>query len=360
MNDKKKTLFRLFLSLVVIYSLIHAAYSQENKTEGIIQQENGITHFQNATSSESPEENNVLQGEILIESQRNFDRSLNILNIAATSMAILVGLITLLFALAGLIGYSINSAWKEIRIKCENQLNESENHLKIIKKYRKDAENEFNSLRGTISDKKLTLGNEKLEKLNIDDIKSEKLSKEDIQELEDFHIKFVSNNFEIPSSEDYYNDGLYHFNKGLPELALKDFETAIEMKSDNEKAWIGKGVMLVRLNRDKEALKVYDKLLQNNPQNVQVLYLKGIPLHKTEDYDEAIKYFVKAIELKTDKIAEAMYNIACAYSLKGDKENTLSNLKEAIRKDVSNKKNAKEDKDFQKFWNDKDFLEFVS
>ena len=353
----KKTIFRLFVLLLVICSLINSVSAQENKTEVIIQKENG-TISQNANFSESPEK---IQGDILIEAQKNFDWSLYILGFAVGIMGILVGLIAFIFVIGSVFGYSEYKAWKEIRMKCENLTVEAKDKVNIIDKIKEDAEKGLTTIRKIILGKKITLGNEKIEKLNIDDIKSERLSKEDIQELEDFHLKFELSKFfgYQQLSEDYYINGLYFFNKGLPELTLKELEKAIELKSDNGKAWTDKGVILVRLDRNNEAIDIYDELLDKNPQNAKVLYYKGIPLHKRGEYDEAIKNFAKAIELKTDKIADAYYNIACAYSLKGDKENALSNLKEAISKDASNKKTAQRDKDFKKFWNDKDFIELV-
>ncbi len=55
----------------------------------------------------------------------------------------------------------------------------------------------------------------------------------------------------------------------------------------------------------------------------------------------------------------AWFNRACIYSIKGDKEKALSNLKKAVEINISCKEDAKKDKDFEKLWEDKDFKKRV-
>ena len=45
--------------------------------------------------------------------------------------------------------------------------------------------------------------------------------------------------------------------------------------------------------------------------------------------------------------------------MKGNKEKALSDLKKAIELDISHKEEAKEDKDFEKLWDDEDFKKLV-
>ena len=45
--------------------------------------------------------------------------------------------------------------------------------------------------------------------------------------------------------------------------------------------------------------------------------------------------------------------------MKGDMEKALSDLKRAIELDTSYKEKAKEDKDFEKLWDDEDFKKLV-
>ena len=59
-------------------------------------------------------------------------------------------------------------------------------------------------------------------------------------------------------------------------------------------------------------------------------------------------------------LAEAWYNKAWSYSLKGDKENALKNLSKAIDLDAKYKEMAKRDEDFKNLWDDEDFKRIVS
>jgi tetratricopeptide (TPR) repeat protein len=64
----------------------------------------------------------------------------------------------------------------------------------------------------------------------------------------------------------------------------------------------------------------------------------------------ALKACNITIELKPDSpdFAVAWYNRACVYSIKGEKEKALSDLKRAIGLDVSYKDEAKTDEDFKR------------
>ncbi len=75
-------------------------------------------------------------------------------------------------------------------------------------------------------------------------------------------------------------------------------------------------------------------------------------------HDGAIKHYDKAIELQADS-ANAWYNKACAYSLKGDKERSLYNLRKAIELDPEYKEKAKKDEDFRNLWDDENFKKIV-
>ena len=66
------------------------------------------------------------------------------------------------------------------------------------------------------------------------------------------------------------------------------------------------------------------------------------------------KAFDKAIEIKPDD-AYVWYNMACVYSLMGDKDNTLKNLSRAIDLDGIYKKEAKKDEDFKNLSDDENF-----
>ncbi len=55
---------------------------------------------------------------------------------------------------------------------------------------------------------------------------------------------------------------------GGPELALRDFERAIQRKPDNAEAYLWLGIALRKLNRNNEARKAFSKSLELNPRRV--------------------------------------------------------------------------------------------
>ncbi len=113
------------------------------------------------------------------------------------------------------------------------------------------------------------------------------------------------------------------------------------------------------------------RLLEEYGKKIEFLEAFGVPLkpedylsrgddfYQSNEYELALKAYDKAIELKPD-YASAWYNKACAYSLKGDKENALKNLSKAIDLDAKYKEKAKSDDDFKNLWDDEDFKRIVS
>ena len=66
----------------------------------------------------------------------------------------------------------------------------------------------------------------------------------------------------------------------------------------------------------KDILKQLNRKLENNPNNVWMVMLKGWTLNSEGKYNEAIKYFNKG--LKIQKISSAYMGLGMAYIRKGD------------------------------------------
>jgi tetratricopeptide (TPR) repeat protein len=295
MSNARKALIGLFL-LIVISASVHSVLAQENKTNTT----------QNATFSEVTQKSEVTQEDIIMEAQRNLDRSLSILNIVATSMGVLVGLITIIVVIAIAVGFFEYSKWKAIRKDIEKEAN-------VIKEIRDKAENDAKTIRNEIKSISPTLF-------------TEKPSSEIIGKVDELNHRLeLLEILGLPlNPEDYFNRAGNLFFKGKYELALKTVEKAIELKPDDVRFWDGKGILLIKLGR----------------------------------YDDALKHLEEAIKFKPDSQG-LLYNLACAYSMKGDKGKALSALKRAVELDISNKEMAKKDKDFEKLWNDEDFKKLV-
>ena len=88
-----------------------------------------------------------------------------------------------------------------------------------------------------------------------------------------------------------------------------------------------------RENEDYEkAAEILSELAEEMPDNTRVLFLLGYNLHASGKLDEAIKYHMKAAESDIDEFKIlGLYNLACAYSLKNEKDKAFDYLKQSIK-----------------------------
>jgi len=325
------------LIIFIIYTLAITALAQENETRAAPQQGVEVIANKNTTFLESSQN---YDEDVITEAQRNIDRSLDILNIVVSLLGVLVGLLTLIIAIVGGLGFFEIKKWHEARKNIDED-------IEIIKDTRNKAEKELDMLR------------KEIEKNPLPSLK-EKPSEEIMKNLDEFASR--SELFEmlgVPlNSEDYFNRATDFFFKGKYELAIKAIEKAIELEPDYAEAWNNKGVALGKLGRHDEALKAYEKAIELKRDYAEAWYNKGVALGKLGRHDEALKAYEKAIELKPD-YAGAWYNSACSFSIRDDKEKALSCLRRAIDIDITFKEKAKKDKDFKKLLLDESFKKLI-
>jgi transcriptional regulator GlxA family with amidase domain len=78
-----------------------------------------------------------------------------------------------------------------------------------------------------------------------------------------------------------------------------------------------------------EASRAYHALLERDPADAFVWYRLGRLLHQMGKWDEAIDAAGHALG-SAEWRAEALYNMACAYALKGDPDSAMQRLREAV------------------------------
>ena len=105
---------------------------------------------------------------------------------------------------------------------------------------------------------------------------------------------------------------------------MASFEKATRFKPGLAKAWDNKGYVLMRLGRDRDALKSFDKAIAVKP-----------------------------------NYAKAYYNRALCYALARDNDLALENLQQAVRLEPSYKQEALADEIFEAIWSDDWFKELV-
>lgn len=84
---------------------------------------------------------------------------------------------------------------------------------------------------------------------------------------------------------------------------------------------------VVSSNKNK-ALEDIDTALKIDSDYMYGRYIKGVILDNFGDYENALKWYDKSLEL--EKYPWSYYNKALIYSKQGDKEKAIKNLKEAI------------------------------
>ena len=108
--------------------------------------------------------------------------------------------------------------------------------------------------------------------------------------------------------------------------AIKCFDKVIEIDPENVDAWCNKGSMLCELNSFEEALKCYNKVLELEPENIDVWRYKGNALIELEQFEDAIKCYDIILGLNI-KDVNAWNNKGTALSIWVVPEKLLNALK---------------------------------
>jgi len=107
------------------------------------------------------------------------------------------------------------------------------------------------------------------------------------------------------------------------------------------------------------AIESFKKATEMDPKNGRAWHMLGYSLHAANRLDEALPVHMKAAEFK--QVAPvATYNIACVYSLKGDKDKAMQWLEKAVSLGFNDKEQVVNDTDFAGMKDDPRFQKLVS
>ncbi|MGE5406480.1 MAG: tetratricopeptide repeat protein, partial [Methanosarcina sp.] len=135
-------------------------------------------------------------------------------------------------------------------------------------------------------------------------------------------------------------------------LALTEKLTA--MKPDNSVYWLLKGQILEGMDKGNEAFDSYEKATSLDPKNANAWQIKAGMQAKMKKYDDAVASYTKAIELVPAQPV-FIYNRGCAFCLKGDNTNALTDLAKAISLNPQFKSYATQDEDYKSLWDNEEF-----
>lgn len=141
---------------------------------------------------------------------------------------------------------------------------------------------------------------------------------------------------------------------GKLDEALPLAEKLTDMKPDNSIYWLLKGQILEAMDKSNEAFDSYEKSTSLDPKNADAWQIKAGMQSKMMKYDDAIASYTKAIELVPGQPV-FIYNRGCAFCLKGDNANALTDLAKAISMNPQFKSYATQDEDYKSLWDNEEF-----
>ena len=128
----------------------------------------------------------------------------------------------------------------------------------------------------------------------------------------------------------YYNRGVAKGNLGQYFAAISDFDKAIQLKPDDALAYCNRGLAKVMLNQHFAAISDYDKAIQLEPDDALAYYGRGFVKAQLGQYFAAISDYDKAIQLKPDH-ADAYFNRGIAKRNLGQYFSAISDFDKAIQ-----------------------------
>ena len=131
------------------------------------------------------------------------------------------------------------------------------------------------------------------------------------------------------------------------EEALKAFDKAIQLKSEDAELWKNLGNTLLKLDRPDDALLTFQHVIKLNPHHRDAAYKSGHLLYNQKRFEEALKYFDLCDELQPNhaltlqmravsllslkRLEEALEVNRLAHALAPDSEEILFNMGEILR-----------------------------
>lgn len=137
------------------------------------------------------------------------------------------------------------------------------------------------------------------------------------------------------NGSNYSKQGDECFEKENYSEALKLFEKAIELEPNNGKYWMSKGRTLRELENFEEALKCYTKGIELEPNNVEFWIKKGHVLRTQENFEKSLECYTRAVELEPNN-SKAYAFIGMVYNLQRKHQKCLEFIEKAIQIDPEN------------------------
>ncbi len=113
--------------------------------------------------------------------------------------------------------------------------------------------------------------------------------------------KFYSHALAIAESARLFaNRGIARFDKGDPEKALEDFQSALRTDDNLTEAWLGAGNAWLMMGDFKKAESIFGEAIRRGNDDPELLYNLGISLAKMGKYPAAVVQLDKALAIRED------------------------------------------------------------
>jgi tetratricopeptide (TPR) repeat protein len=146
---------------------------------------------------------------------------------------------------------------------------------------------------------------------------------------------------------------------GLPHLAIDCLKKIDQPGSHRGKRLYLLGEALRAQGRFSEAIESLEASIESSPSKIDIYLALGWCYKRTDRLDLAIESLEKALEV--DAAAPILYyNLACYWSLAGNKRSALDLLSEALRRDPDYRDAAVHETDFDPIRNDPEFQSLLS
>ncbi len=131
----------------------------------------------------------------------------------------------------------------------------------------------------------------------------------------------------------YITRGSFYAKLEKYEKAILDYTKAINLKPDYETAYYNRGVVYDKLGKYEKAIFDYTKAINLKPDFTFAYYNRGVVYKKLGKYQEAIKDYSKVIELKPDYTKAYYYRGKLKYLYLNDKNSAIVDFNKTIELD---------------------------
>jgi tetratricopeptide (TPR) repeat protein len=144
----------------------------------------------------------------------------------------------------------------------------------------------------------------------------------------DLYTKFIAKNPKYGLGEAYFNRGILYNQLDSSELAVSDFDKAIELGIKDPYLYYFKGASLAEMEKYDNAIESYSIAIKMDSKFGLAYLMRGNSYYKKKEYSKAISDYNKVIELdKKEEMAYIMRGLS--YESLGDYKKALDDLQKA-------------------------------